>query len=92
MNCQEFTRMFASDGLPEAGLLARLEARLHLFVCRYCRCYAAQLRTFGAWARRTWGAMGRDSGRLSELESRILKRIFEQSAGTASSGPPNEGC
>ena len=87
MNCQEFARMIASDDLPEAGLLRRFEARIHLLACPYCRRYAAQLRALGAWARRSWEAEGRDSRRPWELESRILKRCLEELAGTTSSAP-----
>ena len=84
LNCRELTRMLASDELVEAGWSQRLRGRVHLLMCRHCRRYAAQLRALGAGARRSWGAEAEDVERLEQLQSRILQRLPEGSAGSTS--------
>ena len=55
LNCREVTRLVASDEIKAAGWGRRLSVRLHLFTCRKCRRYVAQLRALGVYARNRWG-------------------------------------
>ena len=75
LNCREVTRKIASDELAEAKWSQRLAIRLHLFMCRYCRRYVAQLRAIGASAREFWGPGFGDPNTLERLESKILERL-----------------
>ena len=83
LNCKEVTRKLASGELEEAGWGQRLAVRFHLLMCRYCRRYAAQLKTIRATARNLWGPGSEDSGTLDRLEDKILGR-FPESQGDKS--------
>ncbi len=74
-NCQELTRMLASEQLADARWSKKFSARLHLLMCRHCRRYRAQLHTLGALARTCWGAEAHDAERLEQLERKILERF-----------------
>ncbi len=73
-NCKDVTRQIASDEFREAGWRERLAVRLHLFLCRHCRRYAAQLRVIGAAARELCGPSAQDPSTLERLERQILER------------------
>ncbi len=73
-SCKDVTRKIASDEFREAGWRKRLAVRLHLFLCRYCRRYAAQLRVIGAAARELCGPSSQDPSTLERLERQILVR------------------
>ena len=73
-SCKDVTRKIASDDFREAGWRGRLAVRLHLFLCRHCRCYAAQLRVIGAAAKELCGPCSQDPSTLERLERQILER------------------
>ncbi len=74
LNCKDVTRKIASDEFREAGWGERFAIRLHLFLCRHCRRYAAQLRVIGAAARELCGPSAQDPSTLERLERQILER------------------
>ncbi len=74
LNCKDVKRKIASDESAEAGWRERLAVRLHLFLCRYCRRYASQLRVIGAAARELCGPCSQDPSTLERLERQILER------------------
>ncbi len=73
-SCKDVTFKIASDEFREAGWRGRLAVRLHLFLCRHCRRYAAQLRVIGAAARELCGPRSQDTSTLERLERQILER------------------
>ncbi len=79
LNCKEVARLTASDELAEAPWSDRALVRLHLFMCRHCRGYAAQLRAIGAAARDRWDSGVVDQASFERLESSILERCLEAS-------------
>ncbi len=74
LSCKEVTRKIARDEFREVGWRERLAVRLHLFLCRYCRRYASQLRVIGAAARELCGPCSQDPSTLERLERQILAR------------------
>ncbi len=73
-SCKDVTHKIASDEFREAGWGERLVVRFHLFMCRHCRRYAAQLRVIGAATREFCGPPAQDPSTLERLESQILER------------------
>ena len=73
LSCKEVTRKIASDELSGARWSQRMAIRLHLFLCRHCGAYAAQLRAIGVAARNLWPEDSENSGTLERLEGEILK-------------------
>lgn len=74
LTCQELTRIIASDEFADAGWGRRLAIRLHLFLCRYCRRYAAQLRAIKELARKHLGGGEPDPVTRDRLSRCILAR------------------
>lgn len=89
LSCREITRKIASEEFAEAGWRQRLGVRLHLFMCRHCRRYTAQLRAIGRAARSLWGARPEDEDPevLKRLEEAILKGTPRGSARSGSADP-----
>ncbi len=90
LNCKDVTRKTASDEFREAGWRDRLAVRLHLFLCRQCRRYAAQLRVIGAATRELCGPPAQDPSTLERLERQILERSHpgaEDKTGTSEKQP-----
>lgn len=74
--CTEIVRLISSDEYLTAGLLKKLQIRLHLAMCVNCSKYVRQLRALAAAVRRTG-----DSVPASEVESaksHILQRLSEK--------------
>jgi hypothetical protein len=88
MTCKEVHEFVASDALAEAGFRQRLELRLHLFMCRHCRNYVAQIRSIGAAAHELFreGLWDRDA--LDRLEADILRQAGELPAPSSDDGGP----
>lgn len=78
LRCKEVTRRIASGEFASAAWRERLTVRLHLFMCRHCRRYAAQLGAIGAAARNLRGPRS-DSPTLQRLERQILERSLGRS-------------
>lgn len=70
MSCRQASRTIASDDLASAGWRRRLAVRLHLLLCRHCRCYAGQLAAIGDATRN----LQQDPGSLQDLEQTLLER------------------
>ncbi len=47
MTCQQLTTAIASDKLSTLGWRQRLTVKLHLLVCKHCRCYQRQIAAIG---------------------------------------------
>ncbi len=73
-NCKDVTRNIASGEFREAGWRERLAVRFHLFLCRLCRRYEAQLRAIGIATRELCGPPAQDPSTLERLERQILER------------------
>lgn len=73
LTCQEVARLVAQDELG-ASRWQRIEVRLHLLMCRFCRRYRAQLRAIGDVSRQVFGAATEDASTLARLERSILER------------------
>ncbi len=80
LSCKEVTRKIASEEFAEAGWHQQLGVRLHLLMCRHCRRYATQLRSFGELARNLWGSGSEDPDTLKRLERSILQKVSEVSS------------
>ncbi len=77
LNCKDVTRKIASDEFREAGWRERLVVRFHLFMCRLCRRYEAQLRAIGIATRELCGPSSQDPSTLERLERQIRERSHE---------------
>ncbi len=90
ISCKDVTFKIASDEFREAGWRERLVVRFHLFMCRHCRRYAAQLRAIGAATRELCGPPAQDPSTLERLERQILERSrpgAEDKTGTSEKQP-----
>jgi predicted anti-sigma-YlaC factor YlaD len=72
LNCREAVRHIASEDIARAGLLKRIELRLHLMMCSHCRRYSRHVGLLGAAARRLWGPELEDPAELKRLEMEIV--------------------
>ena len=75
LDCKDLTRLIASDELASAGWAKRVQARVHLMMCRDCRAFADQIRAIGEGARRLFRARPEtERATLERLRDSILKR------------------
>ncbi len=81
LNCKEVARLIASDELADAVWSDRALVRLHLLMCRHCKCYAAQLRAIGAAARDRSDSDVADRASFEKLQGSILERCLDASDG-----------
>ncbi|MGD9548371.1 MAG: hypothetical protein AB7V45_12610 [Candidatus Krumholzibacteriia bacterium] len=72
LKCNEVSRLAATEEIARAGLLRRLEYRLHLMMCRHCRTYVRQVALIGDAARRLFGTAGDDPATVARLEAEVL--------------------
>lgn len=79
LTCKQVATALASGEVEDAGLRRRLSIRFHLMLCRYCRCYARQIRGLGEAARRLLARRGADTAALERLEGRLLEHCREAS-------------
>ena len=75
LKCKDLTKLVASDEIGEFGFMQRMELRFHLFMCRHCRNYVAQIRTIGQEAKNTAAETEPDRERLQRLEDHICDCI-----------------
>jgi hypothetical protein len=87
LKCNEVTRLAASEEIARAGLMRRLEFRLHILMCRHCRNYVRQVALIGAAARRLLGA-DEDPAVVAALEAGIVGAIHA-GGGHGPAGPHN---
>lgn len=88
LRCREVTRLVASEDISHAGLLRRLEFRLHLMMCRHCREYVHQMGLIGQVARRLWGVTTEDPEALARIERNVLRAAEDTRAPFS---PPSGG-
>lgn len=75
LTCKEVSKTIAADELTTAGWRQRLSVRFHLFMCRHCRRYAAQIKSLGAGVRGILDKEIQDSASRHRLRESILDRI-----------------
>ncbi len=75
LKCREVTRMVAADAIGRAGILRRLELRLHLMMCHRCRAYVREIGLIGNVARHLWGSEAEDVESAASVEQRVLQAI-----------------
>ena len=71
-DCREVAYLVASDGLEHTTWHTRLLTRLHLFYCKRCRRYAAEIATIGRVSREAWSADSVASNTVRRLEGAIM--------------------
>ncbi len=86
LSCKEVTRIVASDELAGAGWRRRQGIRLHLFFCRHCRRYAAQLRAIGQSARKLLDFGSEEPEAIRRLERAILQRFPDRPIDSTGAG------
>ncbi len=84
LSCKEVASSISSDGLERFGWRYRLQVRLHLLICRYCRRYAAQIRTVNAATRSLFETTDREA--VTRLESSILDSLQAPDDGADKTG------
>ena len=73
LTCKDVARLLAQDEIG-ASRVERVGLRVHLFMCRFCRRYKAQLGALGEGCREQFGAAAdEDPEVLARLERSILK-------------------
>ena len=77
LTCKEVSTSISSDRLERSGWWHRLEVRMHLLICRYCRRYAAQIRTVNAATRGLLESTASDCESVEKLEGSILASLRE---------------
>ncbi len=71
--CKKVARTIASDELANLSARRRLAVRFHLFRCRNCRRYEAQIRAIGGAVQGLFGAREESSATLDRLTGAILE-------------------
>lgn len=74
--CSEVVRLISSDEYLTAGLLKKLQIRLHLAMCKNCSKYSRQLRALAAVVRKAFDMMR--PAEVQTAKSRILQRLTEK--------------
>jgi hypothetical protein len=67
--------MVAAEEAGDCGFMQRMELRFHLFMCRHCRDYIAQIRSIGQGARDLAGDSAPDPRHVRRLEKKICDEI-----------------
>ncbi len=86
LTCKEVSSTISSDGLERSGWWQRLQVRMHLLMCRYCRRYAAQIRAVNAATRSVLETAGPDREAASRLEGSILDSLQAPEDGAGKTG------
>ncbi len=71
--CSEVVRLISSDEYMAAGVLKKLQIRLHLAMCENCSKYVRQLRALAAAVRKTADAVS--ASEIQSAKSHILQRL-----------------
>lgn len=77
IRCRELAELITSDRLRDAGLRVRLEARLHLWMCRHCARLARQMEQIRAVSRKLAGSFSpKETGAPGEgFEERLVRKL-----------------
>ncbi len=71
--CSEVVRLISSDEYMAAGLLKKLQIRLHLAMCENCARYVRQLRALAAAVRKTGVVL--PASEVETAKSHIFQRL-----------------
>jgi hypothetical protein len=86
LTCKEVSSSIAGDGLERSGWWRRLEVRMHLLMCRYCRRYAAQIRAVNAATRGLFERTVPDRETVARLQGSILDSLRDPEDGAGKRG------
>jgi|DewCreStandDraft_4_1066084.scaffolds.fasta_scaffold06215_11 hypothetical protein len=80
IRCRELAELLTSDRLRDASLRVRVEARLHLWMCRHCARLARQMEQLRAAARKLADSFGpRETDAPGEgLEERLVLKLSKK--------------
>lgn len=82
LKCSEISRLVASDETEEFGFMKRMEMKFHLFMCKHCRNYVAQIRSIGTGARDMAATDEPGPENLARMEKKICDCICKDTPGT----------
>ena len=82
LKCRDLTILIASDGIEDFGFMKRMEIKLHLFMCKHCRNYWAQIRSIGQGAKKVAAEAEPDQEQLRRLEKDICEKICGHDRGS----------
>ena len=72
-SCKEVARTIASDEMANLSARRRLAVRFHMFRCRHCRRYEAQIRAIGGAVQELFAVPEESSATLDRLTEAILE-------------------
>lgn len=84
LKCSEVSRLVATDETENFGFMKRMEMKFHLFMCKHCRNYVAQIRSIGQGARDLAAETEPDPEQLQQVERKICDHLCKDSSGPAS--------
>ncbi|MEN8008589.1 MAG: hypothetical protein ABFS42_16390 [Candidatus Krumholzibacteriota bacterium] len=74
--------MAAAGEIEDFGFMKRMEIKFHLFMCRHCRNYVAQIRSIGEGAKNAAAEAEPDREELQRLEKHICDHLCRGHHGT----------
>lgn len=76
LSCKQVARLLSTEELHRASLSTRWGVRMHLWMCRHCSRFAAQIRLLGSAARASHRTeSGKADAEAETLEDRIIRRL-----------------
>lgn len=76
LSCKQVARLLSTEELHRVSLSTRWGVRMHLWMCRHCSRFAAQLRMLGSAARTVYRPeAGKTETGGESLEERITRRL-----------------
>ena len=82
LKCNDLSRLVAADEIEEFGFMQRMELKFHLFMCKHCRNYVAQIRCIGQGARDLAAESAPDGEQVQRLEKKICDHICHDHPGS----------
>ena len=75
LKCRDLSKLVTADEIEDFGFMQRVELKFHLFMCKHCRNYVAQIRSIGKGARDLSAETGPDGEQLQRMEKKICDKI-----------------
>lgn len=75
-NCRKIAHLITSDGLEDAPWPMRMMTQFHLFRCKNCRRYAAEIEMVGGASRDALSAGSVDPKAVERLEGTIMDYLL----------------
>lgn len=76
LSCRQVARLLSTEELHRASLPTRWGVRMHLWMCRNCSRFAAQIRLLGSTARAKYGPeAGKADTGAESLDDRITRKL-----------------